>query len=178
MNKPADGSGAALSFRREKWLAGTAGVLIPFRRAAQRSSAFRHPRRPCSCAQIRSPGAKRKYSIVCFEALINCVWGAKRARSALVAGRSRSNKRCGLEVFSGSKRARSGLGGSCGEKGLSWQSLPPLPPDNRCLRLIHFRRLTSWGAKSSRSALGGGRKPSLSVRSLPQPNNRFVHLSV
>jgi hypothetical protein len=168
MNKLADASGAP-----------------SFRRAAKRPSALRHPRRPCSSAQIRSPGAKRKYSIVCFEALINCYWGAKRARSALGAGRSTSNKRCVLEVYSrrqpyrGPKRARSALGGSGGETGLSWQSLPPLPPDNRCLRLIHFRRLASWGgAKRSRSARGGGRKSSLSVRSLPRPNNRCVHLSV
>ncbi|CAD6223390.1 unnamed protein product [Miscanthus lutarioriparius] len=48
----------------------------------------RRPNLVPSSAQIRSPGAKRKYSIVGFEALINCYWGGKRARSALGAGRT------------------------------------------------------------------------------------------
>ncbi|KXG33055.1 uncharacterized protein LOC8061824 [Sorghum bicolor] len=109
MNKLADASGTP-SFRREKWLSGTTGVLIPFRQAAKRPSALRHPRRHGSSAQIRSQEAKRKYSIVCFEALTNCYWGAKRARSALGAGRSSSNKSGGSSSSTCTRRDWANLG--------------------------------------------------------------------
>ena len=71
----------------------------------------------------------------------------------------------------GTKRVRSALGGGGGKAALSSQSLQPLRPNNRCVRLVRFRRQPSWGTKRSRAGLGGGGKPALSVRSLPRPSN-------